>query len=93
MYCNTNTNKLNMVHNFKVCKDAIEDQQIIEGVGVVVEVYETHLTSKAKYHVGRDVVREQMCAFGNIERHAGRRFCVSFGLVDSQSMQNLGAPH
>ena len=48
MYCDTNTNKLNMVPNFKVRKDAIEDQQIIEGVGVVIEVYDTHLISKAQ---------------------------------------------
>ena len=89
MYCNTNTNKLNVVHNIKVCKEAVEEHQTIGGQGVVVEIDETHLTSKAKYNVGRDVVREHMWAFGGIERYTGRRFCVSLGLGGSRNMPNL----
>ena len=50
MYSNTNTNKLNVVHNIKVCKEAVEEHQTIGGQGVVVEIDET---SNAKYHVGR----------------------------------------
>ena len=86
LYCNSYTYKLNMVHKFKVYKDAIEDHQTIKGVGVVVEVDETHLISKTKYHVGRDVTTEHMWAFGGIEKHTGRRFCVSLGLGGSRSM-------
>ena len=43
MYCNSITNKLNIVNNFKVCKEVIKDHQIIREVGVVVEIDETNL--------------------------------------------------
>ena len=39
MYCNTNTNKLNVVHNIKVCKEAVEEHQTIGGQGVVVSLF------------------------------------------------------
>ena len=58
-------------YNFstKVCEDALVNQEKIGGPGKIVEIDETHVSSRPKNNSGRELVKkEHFWIFGGVER-------------------------
>ena len=58
-------------YNFstKVCEDALVNQDKIGGPGKIVEIDETHVSSRPKNNSGRELVKkEHFWIFGGVER-------------------------